>query len=127
MPGFGRISLAGRGPAAARPGGTPMSLPSLSVEGKVAFVTGTGTGLGRAISIGLAQAGADIAATELPGKLDSARDTVREIERLGRRGLAVPLDVTRLPMIEEAVETARKHFGRLDLLVNNAGVNIPQL
>jgi 2-dehydro-3-deoxy-D-gluconate 5-dehydrogenase len=104
-----------------------MSLPSLSVTGKVAFVTGTGSGIGRAISIGLAQAGADVALTELPDKLDSARDTAKEIEKVGRRALVVPLDVSKLPMIGEAIDAALKHFGRLDILVNNAGINIPRL
>jgi 2-deoxy-D-gluconate 3-dehydrogenase len=104
-----------------------MSLPSLSVTGKIAFVTGTGSGLGRAISIGLAQAGADVAVTELPDKLESARETLREIEKVGRRGFAVPLDVSKLPMIGEAVDAALKHFGRIDLLVNNAGINLPRL
>jgi 2-deoxy-D-gluconate 3-dehydrogenase len=104
-----------------------MSLPSLSVTGKIAFVTGTGSGLGRAISIGQAQAGADVAVTELPDKLETARETVREIEKAGRRGFAVPLDVSKLPMIGEAVDAAMKHFGRIDLLVNNAGINLPRL
>jgi NAD(P)-dependent dehydrogenase (short-subunit alcohol dehydrogenase family) len=76
-----------------------MTLPSLNLDGKVAFITGTGSGIGRALSIGLAQSGADIAVTELPDKMDSARETVREIEKHGRRGFAVPLDVSRLPMI----------------------------
>jgi len=107
--------------------GYPMSLPSLSVVGKVAFVTGTGSGIGRAISIGLAQAGADVALTELPDKLDSARETAKEIEKVGRRALVVPLDVSKLPMIGEAIDAALKHFGRLDILVNNAGINIPRL
>lgn len=104
-----------------------MSLPSLSLEGKIAFVTGTGSGLGRAISIGLAQAGADVAVTELPDKLDTARETAREVEKVGRRGFAVPLDVSKLPMIGEAIDAALKQFGRIDLLVNNAGINIPRL
>jgi 2-deoxy-D-gluconate 3-dehydrogenase len=104
-----------------------MSLPSLNVDGKIAFVTGTGSGLGRAISIGLAQAGADVAVTELPDRLEAARDTVREIEKLGRRAFAVPLDVVKLSSINDAVDAALKHFGRLDILVNNAGVNIPRL
>jgi 2-deoxy-D-gluconate 3-dehydrogenase len=104
-----------------------MILPSLSLEGKVALVTGTGSGLGRAISIGLAQAGAHVAATELPEKLETARDTVREVEKLGRRGLALGLDVAKLPMIGDAVDATLQEFGRIDILVNNAGINIPRL
>ena len=104
-----------------------MSLPSLSLEKKVAFVTGTGSGLGRAISIGLAQSGADVALTELPDKLESARETAKEIEKLGKRAAVIPLDVLKLPGIQDSVDAALKHFGRIDILVNNAGVNIPRL
>ena len=104
-----------------------MSLPSLNLDRKVGLVTGTGSGLGRAISIGMAQAGADLALTELPDRLDSARETAGEIEKLGRRAFVVPLDVTRLPLIQETVDAVHAHFGRIDILVNNAGVNIPRL
>src|SRR5258707_13037597 len=104
-----------------------MSLPSLNLDGKVGLVTGTGSGLGRAISIGMAQAGADVALTELPDRLDSARETAREIEKLGRRAFVVPLDVTNLPRIQETVDAVHGHFGRIDLLVNNAGGNVPRL
>jgi 2-deoxy-D-gluconate 3-dehydrogenase len=106
---------------------TPMSLPSLNLDRKVALVTGTGSGLGRAISIGMAQAGADLALTELPDRLDSARETAKEVEKTGRRAFVVPLDVTRLPQIHEAVDAVHAHFGRVDILVNNAGVNVPKL
>jgi 2-dehydro-3-deoxy-D-gluconate 5-dehydrogenase len=104
-----------------------MSLASLNLEGKIALVTGTGSGLGRAISIALAQSGAHVAATELPDKLETARDTVREVEKAGRRGLAVGLDVSKLPSIGEAVDATLTQFGRIDILVNNAGINIPRL
>jgi 2-deoxy-D-gluconate 3-dehydrogenase len=104
-----------------------MGLASLDLTGKVALVTGTGSGLGRAISIGLAQSGAHVAATELPDKLETARDTVREVEKAGGHGLAVGLDVSKLPMIGEAVDATLKQFGRIDILVNNAGINIPRL
>src|SRR5687768_5234232 len=103
-----------------------MSLPSFDLQGKVAFVTGTGPGIGKAISIGLAQSGADVAVTELPDKLDAARETVREIEKVGRKGFAVALDVSKLPMIGEAIDATLQHFGRIDILINNAGINIPR-
>lgn len=104
-----------------------MSLPSLNVTGKIAFVTGTGSGLGRAIAIGLAQAGADVVATELPDRLEAAHETVREVEHAGRRGAVVALDVASLPSIGESVAAALERFGRIDLLINNAGINIPKL
>jgi 2-deoxy-D-gluconate 3-dehydrogenase len=105
----------------------PMGLSSLNLDGKVALVTGTGSGLGRAISIGMAEAGADVALTELPDKLESARETAREVEKRGRRTFVAPLDVTRLPQIHDCVGAVHAQFGRIDILVNNAGVNIPRL
>src|SRR5258708_16639820 len=104
-----------------------MSLPSLNLDGKVGLVTGTGSGLGRAISIGMAQAGADVALTELPDRLDSARETAREIEKLGRRAFVVPLDVTKLPLIQETVHAVRPHFAPIDILANNPWANAPRL
>ncbi|HVR87351.1 MAG TPA: glucose 1-dehydrogenase [Planctomycetota bacterium] len=104
-----------------------MSLPSLNLDRKVALVTGTGSGLGRAISIGMAQAGADLALSELPDRLDSARETAAAIEKIGRRAFVVALDVTKLPQIQEAVDAVHARFGRIDILVNNAGVNVPRL
>jgi 2-deoxy-D-gluconate 3-dehydrogenase len=103
-----------------------MDLPSLRVDGKTALVTGTGSGLGKAIAIGLARAGADVALTELPGKEAAAEATAREIEKEGRRAFVTPLDVLKLPMIHEAVGRSLDRFGRLDILVNNAGINIPK-
>src|SRR5262249_47859900 len=71
-----------------------MEIPSLRVDDKVAFITGAGTGLGQASAVALAQAGADIALTELPGKEGLARETVGLVVAAGRRAVAVPLDVT---------------------------------
>jgi 2-deoxy-D-gluconate 3-dehydrogenase len=104
-----------------------MDLPSMRVDGKIALVTGTGSGLGRAMAIGLAQAGADVALTELPDRLKNAEETAREVENAGRKALVVPLDVTNLPGIREMAEAVVARFGRIDILVNNAGVNVPKL
>jgi 2-deoxy-D-gluconate 3-dehydrogenase len=104
-----------------------MQIPSMRVDGQVALITGAGSGLGQASAVALAQAGAHIALTELPGKEAAAEETVRLVESAGRRALALPLDVTRLPMIIDAVERTLKHFGRIDILVNNAGINVPRL
>jgi 2-deoxy-D-gluconate 3-dehydrogenase len=99
----------------------------MRVDGKIALVTGTGSGLGRAIAIGLAHAGADVALTELPGREAAARETASEIEKVGRRALVVPLDVLQLPMIQQAVVRTLGEFDHIDILVNNAGLNVPQL
>jgi 2-deoxy-D-gluconate 3-dehydrogenase len=98
----------------------------MRVDGKVALVTGAGSGLGQATAIALAQMGADVAITELPGKEPAAAETAKAIQAEGRRALVCPLDVTRLPMISEVVDQVLQHFGRLDILVNNAGINIPK-
>jgi 2-deoxy-D-gluconate 3-dehydrogenase len=104
-----------------------MNFPSMRVENKIAVVTGTGSGLGRAIAIGLAQGGADVALTELPDRLKNAEETAREITAAGRKAFVVPLDVTDLPGIREMVNAVLSEFGRIDILVNNAGINIPKL
>jgi NAD(P)-dependent dehydrogenase (short-subunit alcohol dehydrogenase family) len=94
--------------------------PRFDVGGQVALVTGAARGLGRAIALTLAHAGADVAL----GLRDAAsgRELVGEIESLGRRALALQMDVARLPEIEAAVQTTLGELGRIDILVNNAGV-----
>jgi len=104
-----------------------VSAPNFRLDGKIALVTGTGSGLGQAIAIALAHHGADLAITELPSRLDAARATARSIEQLGRRVDVVALDVLQLTAIEAAVDEALRAFGRIDILVNNAGVNVPRL
>jgi NAD(P)-dependent dehydrogenase (short-subunit alcohol dehydrogenase family) len=94
--------------------------PRFDLTGQSALVTGAARGLGRAISLALAHAGADVAL----GLRDLAtgQDLVREIEALGRRALPLPMDVKRLDQIFAAVDQTVRHFGRLDILVNNAGI-----
>jgi NAD(P)-dependent dehydrogenase (short-subunit alcohol dehydrogenase family) len=94
--------------------------PRFDLTGQSALVTGAARGLGRAISLALAHAGADVAL----GLRDLAtgQDLVREIEALGRRALPLPMDVKRLDQIFAAVDQTVLHFGRLDILVNNAGI-----
>ncbi|HXY52691.1 MAG TPA: glucose 1-dehydrogenase [Terriglobales bacterium] len=94
--------------------------PRFDLAGDVALVTGAARGLGRAISLALAHAGADIAL----GLRDvtTGGDLAREIGGMGRRVLPLPMDMTRLDQIFRAVDETAAHFGRLDLLVNNAGL-----
>src|SRR2546422_8499792 len=94
--------------------------PQFDLTGQVAMVTASARGLGRAISLALANAGADIA---LGLRDRNAHGGLpREIEALGRRVLPLQMDVTHLEQIFEAVDGAIQEFGRLDILVNNAGV-----
>lgn len=96
-----------------------MSSERFDVAGRTALVTGAARGLGRAIALALAEAGADVAL----GLRDRARDEglADEIRALGRRALPLQMDVTRLDEVEAAVEATVEELGSLDLLVNNAG------
>jgi NAD(P)-dependent dehydrogenase (short-subunit alcohol dehydrogenase family) len=93
------------------------------LTGRVALVTGAARGLGRAIAVALARAGADVAL----GLRDASRDegAVAEIEALGRRALPLQLDVTDLAQGRAAIDEAADRLGGLDVLVNNAGGGIP--
>jgi len=95
--------------------------PRFDLTGDVALVTGAGRGLGRAISLALAHAGADVALGLRDVKTGS--DLAREIEAMGRRVLPLQMDMTRLDQISRAVDDTATHFGRLDILVNNAGLS----
>jgi NAD(P)-dependent dehydrogenase (short-subunit alcohol dehydrogenase family) len=94
--------------------------PRFELNGQVALVTGAARGLGCAISLALAHAGADIALGLRD--INTGGDLVRQIEALGRRALPLQMDVTKLDQIRSAVDKAVEHFGRLDILVNNVGI-----
>ena len=97
-----------------------MSYPGLELNGKLAVVIGGSSGIGRAIALGLAQAGADVipSARRAPEVALAAA----EIEQLGRRSLAATCDVTSESSLEHLLQQALAAFGRVDILVNSAGI-----
>lgn len=94
--------------------------PRFDLTGHVSLVTGAARGLGRAISLALAHSGSDVALGLRD--INSAPDLVREIEALGRKAFRLEMDVAHTDQIFRAVEESAAHFGRLDVLVNNAGI-----
>jgi len=94
--------------------------PQFDLTGQVALVTGAARGLGRAISLALAGAGADVALGLRDIQADAGLS--HEIEKLGRRVLPLQMDVTQVEQISRSVEATAAHFGKLDILVNNAGI-----
>ena len=97
-----------------------MEYPQFTLHGQIGLVTGAARGLGRAISLALAQAGADVAI----GLRDIAADSglAQEITNLGRRVLPLQMDMSQIGQIFSAVDEAEQKFGRIDILVNNAGI-----
>ena len=97
-----------------------MEFPRFDLTGQVALVTGAARGLGRAISLALAKAGADVAL----GLRDVSADAglAAEIPKLGRRALPLQMDVSQMDQIRQAVDDTVKEFARIDILVNNAGI-----
>ncbi|HSB03949.1 MAG TPA: 3-oxoacyl-[acyl-carrier-protein] reductase [Thermodesulfobacteriota bacterium] len=92
----------------------------MELQGKVALVTGGAQGIGKAIALLLAQKGGDIVISDI--NLERAEETVREIEALGRKAMAVRANVVVLIEVEMMVQTVIDRFGRIDILVNNAGI-----
>src|SRR5262245_31572419 len=93
----------------------------MSLEGRVALVTGGGRGIGRAIALGLAADGADVAINYRRDEA-AAHDTVAEIEKLGRRAAAYPASVDEYGACAAMVDSALSDLGSVGILVNNAGV-----
>lgn len=94
----------------------------MKLKGKVAIVTGSRQGMGKAFALGLAKAGADVVICDRvvdDGKLEAV---AKEIEGLGRRSLAVPVDITSETDVESLARKTAEQFGRIDVLINNAGI-----
>jgi NAD(P)-dependent dehydrogenase (short-subunit alcohol dehydrogenase family) len=96
------------------------ALPRFDLQDKIALVTGAARGLGRAIALALAEAGADVAL----GLRDRTSDSgvIGEIAARGRRPLPLQMDMTSTTQIRKAVDQTAQNFGRLDILVNNTGI-----
>ena len=95
-----------------------MILDQFKLEAKVALVTGASAGLGQAIAIALAQAGADVACH---GNTRSTDETCEAVSKLGRKNIALVGDLAKVETPRDLIGAALKEFGRVDILVNNAG------
>lgn len=93
----------------------------MKVQGRAAIVTGGGRGIGRAITLALAQEGADVAINYRRDE-EAANETITEVKKLGRKGIAVQCDVTDWDKVQAMVADVAETFGKIDILVNNAGI-----
>ncbi|MFT4581247.1 MAG: NAD(P)-dependent dehydrogenase (short-subunit alcohol dehydrogenase family) [Gammaproteobacteria bacterium] len=98
-----------------------MNAKSFDLSGRIALITGGSRGLGRQMALAFAEHGADIAIASR--KLDQCEATAKEIEALGRRALPIACHVGKWDELEGLVDTVYAHFGRVDVLVNNAGMS----
>ena len=96
------------------------SFPDFDLNGQVALVTGAARGLGQAISLALAHAGADVALGLRD--VNTQGDVAAQIEAMGRRVISLQMDMRHLDQISRAIDDTVRHFGRIDILVNNAGL-----
>ncbi len=92
----------------------------MKLRDKIAIVTGARRGIGRAIAVALAREGANITVSDI--SQEDCRDVVNEIQRLGRKGLALKCDVSSSHDVDDMVGKTMAEFGRVDILVNNAGI-----
>lgn len=93
----------------------------MSLNGKVAVVTGASRGIGRAIAVALAREGADVV-INYAGRAEAARDTAEEVRDQGRESLVVQADVADAKQVEAMMKATMEKFNRIDILVNNAGI-----
>jgi NAD(P)-dependent dehydrogenase (short-subunit alcohol dehydrogenase family) len=93
------------------------------LSGRTALITGAANGIGRAISVALARAGAEVAITDQAGV--SLEDTARLVAEVGKTAFCMPIDVREVAQIKAGAAAATAHFGRIDILVSNAGINRP--
>ena len=93
----------------------------MQLEGKVAFVTGGSRGIGKAIALSLAEAGADVA-INYAGNVAAAEEVAAEIRKMGRRALILQGDVSKTEIAAEMMDAVVAEFGHCDILVNNAGI-----
>lgn len=98
----------------------------MGLAGKVAVVTGAGSGIGRAVAIAVAEAGADCVPCEHPDRLGDLDAVCDAIKNAGRQAYPTPLELPNLDSIQQMVDHAVSSAGRIDVLVNNAGINIPR-
>jgi 3-oxoacyl-[acyl-carrier protein] reductase len=98
-----------------------MAASPFSLEGKIAIVTGGGVGIGRSIATEFAKAGADVVIASR--KIENLEPVAAEIRKMGRRSFAMALDVRQEDAVRGLVERTRREWGRLDVLVNNAGAS----
>lgn len=97
----------------------------MQLAGKVALVTGAAQGIGKAIVLLLARNGADIVVSDI--NLEKAEETANEVQVIGRKAMAIKVNVADLEDVERMVQTIIEKFGRIDILINNAGITRDKL
>lgn len=96
-------------------------LSMFDLTGEKAIVTGGGQGLGREMALALAEAGADVAVVQR--RVEIAEKTAEEIRKLGRDSIALQVDVSRSADVQQMVGTVKERFGKIDILINSAGIS----
>ena len=94
----------------------------MRLEQRVALITGAGSGIGQAIALRLADEGADVAIADI--NVQAAEQTAESVRRRGRDALAVRTDVSRSEEVQASIRKTLEHFERVDIMVNNAGINL---